>query len=80
MPFSFTAMQFNYDDGMIIDDGGFIDPSMDPGMAEQGGDVTWLWFVIGGGAVVVIAVVIIIICVVRKKRRSKVLEDDDEDI
>ena len=80
MPFSFTAMQFNYDDGMIIDDGGFIDPSMDPGMAEQGSDMTWLWFVIGGGAAVVIAVVIIIICVVRKKKRSKELEDDDEDI
>lgn len=80
MPFSFTAMQFNYDDGMIIDDGGFVDPSMDPGMVEQGGDMTWLWFVIGGGAAVVIAVVIIIICVVRKKKRSKELEDDDEDI
>ena len=80
MPFSFTAMQFNYDDGMIIDDGGFVDPSMDPEMVEQGGDMTWLWFVIGGGAAVVIAVVIIIICVVRKKKRSKELEDDDEDI
>ena len=78
MPFSFTAMQFSYDDGMIIDDGGFVDPSMDPGMAEQGGDMTWLWFVIGGGAVV--AAVIIIICVVKKKKRSKELEDDDEDI
>lgn len=80
MPFSFTAMQFNYDDGMIIDDGGFIDPSIDPGMAEQGSDMTWLWLVIAGGAAVVIAVVIIIICVVIKKKRSKELEDDDEDI
>ncbi|MGN0578503.1 MAG: GGIII-like transmembrane region-containing protein, partial [Ruminiclostridium sp.] len=79
MPFSFTAMNFYYDEGMI-DDGGFVDPSFDPGMAEQGGDMTWLWFVIGGGAALVIAVVIIIICVVRKKKRSKELEDDDEDI
>ncbi|MGN0619139.1 MAG: hypothetical protein ACI4J7_08980 [Ruminiclostridium sp.] len=79
MPFSFTAMNFSYDEGMI-DDGGFVDPSFDPGMAEQSGDMTWLWFVIGGGAAVVIAVVIIIICVVRKKKRSRELEDDDEDI
>ena len=81
MPFSFTAMSFNYDDMMI--DGGIYDPSIEPGYmpeGEGGSDMTWLWFVIGGGAAVVIAAVIIIIVVVKKKKRKKELEDEDEDI
>lgn len=78
LPFSFTAMSFNYDD-MIIDDGMF-DPGMDPGVMPEGeGDMTWLWFVIGGGVAAVAAVVIIIV-VVKKKKRKKELEDEDEDI
>lgn len=83
VPFTFTAMSFNYDDMMI--DGGMYDPSIDPGMdpgfiPEGEGDMTWLWFVIGGGAAVVIATVIVIIVVVKKKKRKMELEDEDEDI
>lgn len=84
LPFAVSSMSMNmgfddggmgFDDGgMGFDDGGYID-----GMPAEGGDMTWLWFVIGGG-VVVIAGVIITICVVKHKKRAKAEEDEDEDI
>lgn len=84
LPFTFTAMSFNYDD-MMIDDGMYdpgFDPGMDPGLTGgEEGMPLWLWFVIGGGAAVVIAaVVVVVIVVVKKKKRKLELEDEDEDI
>lgn len=86
LPFTVSAMSYDmgYDDGGMYpgdgeiypdDGGGYIDGEM----PSEGGDMTWLWFVIGGG-VVVVAGVIITICVVTKKKRAKAEMDEDEDI
>lgn len=77
LPFSFTAVQFNYDDmGM---DPGYMDPGFVEEMPpEDAGGFPWIPVVIG--AAVIIAIVIIIIVVVKKRKRKKELEDENEDI
>lgn len=74
-PFTINAISYNYDYNFDFDD----NIGMDEIPTEEGGDMTWLWFVIGG-AVVAAVVVIIVIAVVKKKKKKKELEQDDEDI
>lgn len=80
VPITMEVISYSYgfnefDFGYGSDD--FIDGEM--GMPEEdGGSMTWLWFVIGG--VVVAVVVIIIIVAVVKKKKKRELETDDEDL
>ncbi len=87
IPFTFQTMSMNYDgmDGGFTDggymDGGYTDGGMDGGMngnTGEGGDYTWIWFVVVGGVVAAAAVVVVI--VIMKKKKKAELADDDEDI
>lgn len=82
IPFTFSAMSFNYDDMGGFDDGMYFDDGMmpdDAGQAEEGLPL-WAWLLISGGAAVIIAVVVIIIVVAKKKKKAAEAEDDDEDL
>lgn len=80
-PITMEVMNFNYGfNDFNYDFGGeeFIDGEMGM-MQEEGGSMTWLWFVIGGVIVVIVAV-IIIVAVVKKKKKQRELELDNEDL
>ena len=76
-PFSFTAMQFNYEEMYPMDDFygdmGFVEEMP----VEEGGGFPWIIVIIGG---VVVAGIVITVVVIKKRKRKKELEDDDEDI
>lgn len=76
-PFTINAISYNYN--FDIDNSFDDNTGMDVMPTEEGGSMTWLWFVIGG-AVVAAVVVIIVIAVVKKNKKKKELEQDDEDI
>ena len=77
-PFSFTAMQFNYEEMYPADDF-FVDPGMtDPMPVPPEGGFNIVPVIIG--AVVVIGVIVVIVIVVKKRKKKRELEDDDEDI
>lgn len=71
--YNYGFNDFNYDFGGED----FIDGEMGM-MEEEGGSMTWLWFVIGGVVVAAVAVIIIVAAVKKKKKRE--LEMDDEDL
>lgn len=77
-PFSFTAMQFNYEEMYPTDDF-FVDPGMTEPVPEvPAGGFNIIPLIIG--AVVVIAVIVTIVIIVKKRKQKRELEDDDEDI
>lgn len=76
-PFTINAISYNYN--FDIDNSFDDNTGMDVMPTEEGGSMTWLWFVIGG-AVAAAVVVIIVIAVVKKNKKKKELEQDDEDI
>ncbi len=81
VPFSFTAVQYNYD--AMYGDMGMMFPEDEMMGGEMMGEVPpeggFPFVPVAIGAAVVIAVVVIVIVVVKKKKRAKELEDDDED-
>ncbi|MBR4111782.1 MAG: hypothetical protein IKK53_01985 [Ruminiclostridium sp.] len=77
-PFSFTAMQFNYEEMYPADDF-FVDPGMtDPMPVAPEGGFNIVPLIIG--VVVVIGVIVTIVIIVKKRKQKRELEDDDEDI
>ncbi len=76
-PFSFTAMQMNYEDMYPMDDF-YVDPGMTEGMPQEDGIFGIVPVIIG--AVVVIGIIVAIVIIVKKRKAKRELEDDDEDI
>lgn len=76
-PFTFTAIQFNYEE-MYPNDEFYVDPGMpeDMGMPQEGFNIVPVIV----GAVVVIGVIVAIVIIVKKRKQKKELEEDDEDI
>ncbi len=79
VPFSFTAVQFNYDQMYPSDGMTFEDPMMQGEVPPQNNGGGIVIFIIGGAFL--IAVIVIVVIVIKKKRKKKLeAEDDDEDI
>ena len=76
-PFTFTAIQFNYEE-MYPNDEFYVDPGMpeDMGMPQEGFNIVPVIV----GAVVVIGVIVAIVIIVKKRKQKKELEENDEDI